>query len=261
MANSRFKYVKSFERSDALLPNTYLVVRIDGHGFHKFADAHAFTKPNDLSALTLMNTAACAVLDMFPEIRLAYGDSDEYSFLFPRHFDRFERRESKLISTCASLFTAAYIFRWSEHFPDKKMKYAPSFDARAVLYPTAQNVRDYFSWRQADCHINNLYNTTFWALIQSESKSGAPKLSNAQAQERLKGTFAKDKNEILFAEYGINYNNEPAICRKGTILLFEHESNGTSKNAEKRKRQAGIKQVHVDLIKDEFWQSHPFLLS
>ena len=23
------------------------------------------------------------------------------------------------------------------------------------------------SWRQVDCHINNLYNTTFWALIQS----------------------------------------------------------------------------------------------
>lgn len=22
------------------------------------------------------------------------------------------------------------------------------------------------SWRQVDCHINNLYNTTYWALIQ-----------------------------------------------------------------------------------------------
>lgn len=30
------------------------------------------------------------------------------------------------------------------------MIYPPSFDSRAVLYPSPQQVRDYFSWRQAD---------------------------------------------------------------------------------------------------------------
>ena len=29
------------------------------------------------------------------------------------------------------------------------------------------------------------------------------------AQERLKGTVSGDKNEILFSEFGVNYNNEP----------------------------------------------------
>lgn len=28
-----------------------------------------------------------------------------------------------------------------------------------------QHIRDYFGWRQADCHINNLYNTCFWSLV------------------------------------------------------------------------------------------------
>ena len=46
-----------------------------------------------------------------------------------------------------------------------KPLYPPVFDGRTVLYPSNQNIRDYLSWRQADCHINNLYNTTFWALI------------------------------------------------------------------------------------------------
>ena len=32
----------------------------------------------------------------------------------------------------------------------------PSFDARTVLYPNNEILRDYLSWRQADCHINNL---------------------------------------------------------------------------------------------------------
>ena len=35
MANSKYEYVKTFEQSTTLLPNTYMIVRIDGRGFHK----------------------------------------------------------------------------------------------------------------------------------------------------------------------------------------------------------------------------------
>lgn len=31
----RFEYVKNFEQPDVLLPNTWIVVRIDGRGLHK----------------------------------------------------------------------------------------------------------------------------------------------------------------------------------------------------------------------------------
>lgn len=47
MANSRFDYVRSFERDDSLLPNSWIVVRIDGKGFHKFSTVHDYVKPND----------------------------------------------------------------------------------------------------------------------------------------------------------------------------------------------------------------------
>ncbi len=33
-----------------------------------------------------------------------------------------------------------------------------------------------------------------------------------------KGTLASDKNEILFSEFGINYNKEPDIFKKGSIV-------------------------------------------
>ena len=38
-------------------------------------------------------------------------------------------------------------------------------------------------------------------------------------QERLKGTLSGEKNEILFSEFRINYNEEPAQFRKGTTLV------------------------------------------
>ena len=35
----------------------------------------------------------------------------------------------------------------------------------------------------------------------------------------MKGTLTKDKNEIMFSEFGINYAKEPEIFKKGNILL------------------------------------------
>ena len=61
-------------------------------------------------------------------------------------------------------------------------------------------------------HINNLYNTTFWTLVQ-QGGMGA-----REAEQRLSGTYSADKNEILFKEFGINYNNEPECFKKGTVL-------------------------------------------
>ena len=47
MSNSKFEFVKKYEKSTELLPNTYMVVRIDGRTFTDFCAAHNFEKPND----------------------------------------------------------------------------------------------------------------------------------------------------------------------------------------------------------------------
>jgi tRNA(His) guanylyltransferase len=141
---------------------------------------YAFEKPNDRRALDLMNTAAKAVVTELPDITIAYGVSDEYSFVFHKACTLFERRASKLVSTVVSTFTANYVYSWSTHFPDTPLSPPlPSFDGRAVCYPSVQNLRDYMSWRQVDCHINNLYNTSFWSLIQVKG------LDNKEAERRL----------------------------------------------------------------------------
>ncbi|XP_058811013.1 probable tRNA(His) guanylyltransferase [Topomyia yanbarensis] len=247
MANSRFEYVKSYESSDTLLKNCWIVVRIDGKGFHKFCNVHGFTKPNDERGLNLMNLAAIAVMQEFNEITFSYGQSDEYSFIFRRSTAVYERRKDKLISYVGSLFTSAYLFNWPYIFKDTlNIRYPPVFDSRAVLYPTDQNLRDYVSWRQADVHVNNLYNTTFWNLVASG-------LSNAEAEKRLRGTLSSDKNEILFQEFKINYNNEPEMFRKGTILMRKRVSIGG-------RNLTFIVPVFEDMIGEDFWIRHPELL-
>ncbi|KAF3032067.1 tRNA-His guanylyltransferase [Didymella heteroderae] len=158
-----------------------------------------------------------------PDLVIAYGNSDEYSFVFHKDCMLFERRASKLTTTIVSTFTSYYVFLWSKFLPEKPLTPPlPSFDGRAVCYPSDTNLRDYMSWRQVDCHINNLYNTTFWTLVQQGG------MSAQDAEQRLSGTVSADKNEILFQEFGINYNNEPECFKKGTILYRDFAATNDS---------------------------------
>lgn len=114
------------------------------------------------------------------------------------------------------------------------------------------------------------------------------------------GTLAKDKNEILWSRFGINYNNEEEMFRKGSVVYRNYgavpESSADDKTDEKdddsekkemaaetkptispaeaqkgksrsqQKREAKklakaeVVIEHVDIIKDTFWQKRPWIL-
>lgn len=65
------------------------------------------------------------------------------SFTFSSH--------SKLMTHVVSQFSSSYVFYWKEFFGDQPLLYPPGFDGRVILYPSNRNLRDYLSWRQADC--------------------------------------------------------------------------------------------------------------
>lgn len=110
------------------------------------------------------------------------------------------------------------------------------------------------------------------------------------AEEELKGTVAADKNEILFSRFQINYNNELDMYKKGSVVVRDYELvvaargkepdldgkgdgkgdgegaqienalSKTKKEKDKRARQkAKVVVLHVDIIKDEFWDRRPWL--
>ncbi|XP_068134385.1 probable tRNA(His) guanylyltransferase isoform X1 [Hyperolius riggenbachi] len=264
MAKSRFEYVRDFEAPDPCLPDCWVLVRLDGRNFHRFSEQHNFTKPNDERALLLMNRCAQNVMEELKDICVAYGQSDEYSFIFHKKSNWYKRRASKFMTHVVSQFASSYVFYWKEFFPDQPILYPPGFDGRVVLYPSEQTIKDYLSWRQADCHINNQYNTVFWTLVQ---RGG---LTPAQAQERLRGTVAAEKNEILFSEFNINYNNEPLIFRKGSIIIKSKVKEISKKviklaNEEKEVEVSRTRSqpllLHCDVISDKFWEDYPEILA
>ncbi|XP_069755142.1 probable tRNA(His) guanylyltransferase isoform X2 [Narcine bancroftii] len=230
MAKSKFEYVRNFEADDTCLQNCWVVVRLDGRNFHKFANQHHFKKPNDERALHLMTRCALTVMQELNDIVVAYGQSDEYSFVFNKRSNWFKRRASKFISHVVSQFSSSFVFYWEDFFKDQSLLFPPGFDGRVVLYPSNQNLRDYLSWRQADCHINNLYNTTFWALVQQGG------LSNREAEEKLKVEEAVDKQ--------VTTPDTP----EGINVMV-------------KKTRKKILPLHVDIIGDGFWEEHLEILA
>jgi tRNA(His) guanylyltransferase len=73
-------------------------------------------------------------------------------------------------------------------------------------------------------------------------------MSTTDAEKELAGTLARDKNEILFSKFGMNYNNEEEMYKKGTVLF-------RGQNAKRL-----VEANHVDIIKDDFWDNRPWIL-
>lgn len=262
MSKSKYEYVKNYESPSKCLPDTFILVRIDGKGFSKFTQANNFDKPNDSRGLRLMNLAALEVCRHFNDIFLAYGQSDEFSFMMGRDADVYSRRREKICSTVVSLFTGAYNLKFQEVM-ERPLVGMATFDSRVVEYPTLGSMKDYFRWRQVDCHINNLYNTCFWSLVLTD------KVSQKKAEKILKDTVSADKHEMLFSRFQINYAKEPAIFRKGSLIVRTLRADpAKQKKYEELLQRAEIAQLapprlkmnwevlHCDLIQEAFWQGH-----
>lgn len=129
-------------------------------------------------------------------------------------------------------------------------------------------LRDYLRWRQADCHINCQYNTTFWALVGD----GTPR---AEAQALLAGTDAAFKNELLFSRFGLSYASLPPLQRRGSVLVRERlEPAGGGEDggdgaalgngdlpAQRARVRSRVAVLHTDIMGEDFWAARPRLLA
>lgn len=201
------------------------------------------------------------------------GQSDEFSFIFSRSSSLYNRRQNKLISLVVSKFSSAFVFNWSKYFLDVQLIYPPSFDARCVLYPNKEVLIDYLKWRQVDCHINNLYNTVFHLItgqyinysfddegkiVLTPLKSDLPAKTPQEAVSDLRGTLKKDKHDIMFDNYKINYNNELEQFKKGSLLILDKDQATCKTKIDQN--DVKIIGLNIDVIKSEFWEENDYLL-
>ncbi len=175
----------------------YVVIRIDGRGFHTFTKG--LERPYSRPLADALDQAALGLCQEMIGCRFAYGQSDEYSFLLT-DFEKdnaplwFDGNVQKIVSVSASLFTAYF----NRAFPSGKIA---AFDSRVLVISQRSEVEKYFLWRQLDASANSLN-----MLASAHYSHG-----------ELTGKSNTEKHEMLFAK-GVNWAKQTPDFKRGRVV-------------------------------------------
>lgn len=196
-------YENSHDR--CVLPNMYIIARLDGRNFTKLTkDIHKFKAPFDEKFRDFMVETVKHLMNCGFNVIYGFTESDEISLLFHYNETAFVRKTRKLISILAGEASA----KFSSLLGDIGV-----FDCRLSEFPNKQLVVDYFRWRNEDAHRNALNAHCYWRLRQNN-------FSKNEATTKIEGMSVADKNELLF-QYGINFNELPNWQKRGIGMYWK----------------------------------------
>lgn len=202
------KSIKIFENIYDLcvLPNIYIVARLDGRSFSSLTKKMNLKKPFDDNFQNIMSSIVEKIMkDSGFNIVYGYTQSDEISFLFDFDVDCFNRRINKYVSTLASLASSIFTLHSKE---------IVSFDCRISHLPTIKDVIDYFQWRQNDASRNALGGYCYWKLRENHTRK--------YTVDFLDKKSASERQELLF-QAGVNYNDIINWHKRGIGFYWSKE--------------------------------------
>lgn len=176
---------------------SYVVIRIDGRGFHTFTKG--LERPYSRRLAAALDQAAMGLCQEMIGCRFGYGQSDEYSFLLT-DFEKesaplwFDGNVQKIVSVSASVFTACF----QRAFPSERIA---AFDSRVLVISRRSEVEKYFVWRQLDASANSLN------MLASAHYT----------HEELAGKSNTEKHEMLYAK-GVNWAKQGADFKRGRVV-------------------------------------------
>ncbi len=192
--------MKGYERvTQAVLPRrTYTLLRVDGKAFHSYLRGAA--RPYDETFMADMDAVAEALCAEISGSVFAYVQSDEISVLAVDFAGAgtqpwFGGEVQKWCSVAASVATATLNARRPGRLA--------LFDARVFTVGDPVEVANYCIWRQRDAVRNS---------IAMAAQAVFP-------HQRLHGVNSGQAQELLFTEKGINWNDYPAGCKRGRVVV------------------------------------------
>lgn len=195
--------MKGYESAGRLqLPGRMpLVIRLDGKAFHTYTKK--LKKPYDTTLMSVMDKVAAHLCAEVQNTVMAYVQSDEISLLlidFKTLYTTpwFGGSMQKMVSVAAGLASAKLTALSAEVFGETR---EGVFDARAFVLP-AQEVGNYFVWRQQDWQRNSLS-----MLAQS-----------LYSHKELQGKGREQQHEMCFQK-GHNWANLSSHIKDGRVIV------------------------------------------
>ena len=200
------RYEVTFKTS---LPiNSYTIIRVDGRAFHTYTKR--FEYPFSEILADVMNKTALVLAKNIQGCKVAYVQSDEITLILT-DFDKittvpfFDNEVQKICSTVASKATVAFNKYLYEYYPEYLEGNWAEFDTRVFSVPTLNEAINCLIWRQRDAIKNSI------SMLASANFSD-------KVLHKLNGN---QKQELLFKEKGINWNDIQTRFKRGGFIAKE----------------------------------------
>lgn len=238
-----------------VLPDIFIVARLDGRNFTRLTkEIHQFEAPFDVKFRDYAIATVQHLMNCGFHIIYGYTQSDEISLLMHRDETAFSRKLRKINSILSGEASAKLSLLLGS---------IATFDCRVSQLPTLSLVVDYFRWRNEDAHRNALNAHCYWMLRKKGENAIA-------ATQRIESLSDSDKNELLFQEGGINFNDLPKWQKRGTGLYGElYQKEGlnpitgervfATRNRIKVDLELPMKEEYSEFIKTLVLKEHPDL--
>lgn len=202
------KKLRVFETAQdvCVLPELFMVARIDGRNFTRLTkETLQLEVPFDAKFRDYMILTVEHLMDCGFRVVYGYTQSDEISLLLHRDEETFGRKLRKLNSVLAAEASAKLSLLLGT---------LATFDCRISQLPTFNLVVDYFRWRHEDAHRNSLNAHCYWTLRRKGESARA-------ATNKLERLSLSNKNELLYQQAGINFNDLPNWQKRGVGLYWD----------------------------------------
>lgn len=194
--------IKRYEAATALrlVPRSYTIIRVDGKAFHSLT--RGCDRPFDYDFMDAMEYTAEGLFTELSGALFAYQQSDEISVIlqdFASHNTEpwMGGVVQKQASVAASIATARFNQAWDGS--------SALFDARTFTIPSLSEAMNYLIWRQLDATRNSVNMAA----------------SSVFSHKSLHGLNMNERQDKLFNEAGINWNNYPTRAKRGSGVIRE----------------------------------------
>lgn len=236
-----------------VLPGLFMVARIDGRNFTRLTkETLSLKAPFDPRFRDYMASTVEHLMNCGFRIVYGYTQSDEISLLLHRDEATFGRKLRKLNSVLAGEASAKLSLL---------LRSIATFDCRISQLPSINLVVDYFRWRNEDAHRNALNAHCYWALRKAGETAGS-------ATTKLDKLSMGEKNELLYQQANLNFNDVPNWQKRGVGLYWQtyakeavNPKTGATVFATRRRIKVDLelpmKEEYSDFIRSLVAQEHP----
>lgn len=201
-----------------------VIIRLDGKAFHTFT--RGLDKPFDKSLMKIMQLTMHYLCSNIQGCVFGYTQSDEITLVLTDYATIktdawFGYNVQKMASVSASMATMEFNRLFRKEFEDMVLEWNPDRKDITLLEDRLAKLQDKqftacFDARCFSIPVDEVCNCLIWRQ-QDATRNSIEAVGQANfSHKQLMGKSCNDIQDMLFKEKGVNWNDFPTDCRRGS---------------------------------------------